>query len=181
MSGNSYFFIYISVQFSPSVVFDSLKPHEPQHTRLPCPSPIPRAYSNSCPSSWWCHPTISSSVIPFSFCLQLCTTSGSFSMSQFFESGGWCLGVSASASVLPMNTQDWFPLGLNGLISLQSKGPSRVFSNTTGGEGDNRGWDGHGFGWIPGVGDRQRGLVCCGSWGRKELDVTEWLNWTEFK
>ena len=98
--------------------------------RLPCPSPTPRACSNSCPSSWWCHPTISSSVIPFS-CLQSFPASGSFPMSQFFASGGHSIGVSVSASVLPMNIQDWFPLGLTGWISLESKGLSRVFSNTT--------------------------------------------------
>ena len=120
-----------SVQFSCSVVSDSLRPHGLKHARLTCPSPTPRAYSNSCPSSWWCHPTISSSVIPFSSCLQSFPASGSFQLSQFFTSGGQSIGVSASASVLPVNTQDWFPLGLNGLISLQSKGLSRVFSNTT--------------------------------------------------
>ena len=100
--------------------------------RLPCPSPTPGAYSNSCPSSRWCHPTISSSVVPFSSCLQSFPASGSFSIqSQFFTSGGQSIGVSASASVLPMNIQDWFPLGLTGLISLKSKGLSRVFSNIT--------------------------------------------------
>ena len=103
-------------------------PHGLQHARLPCP-PTPGACSNSCPSSWWCHPTISSSVIPFSSCLQSFPASGSFSVSQFFLSGGQIIG--ASASVLWMNIQDWFPLGLTGLISLQSKGLSRVFSNTT--------------------------------------------------
>ena len=99
--------------------------------RLPCPSPSPRACSNSCPSSQWCHPTISFSVIPFSSCLQSFPASGSFPMSQFFTTGGQSIGVSASASVLPMNIQDWFPLGLTGVISLQSTGLSRVFSNTT--------------------------------------------------
>ena len=108
---------------------NSLQPHGLKHTRLPIPSPIPRAYSNSCPSSWWCHPTISSSVILFSSCLQSCTASGSFSMSQFFTSGGQSTEVSASASVLPMNNQDWFPLGLTGLTSLQSKGLSNVFKS----------------------------------------------------
>ena len=110
---------------------DSLRPHGLQHTRLPCPSPTPRACSNSCPLSQWCHPTISSSVIPFSSHLQSFLTSGSFPMSQFFASGGQSIGVSASGSVLPMNIQDWFPLRLSGWISLQSKGLSRVFSNTT--------------------------------------------------
>ena len=123
-----------SVQFSRSVMSEYLWPHGLQHARLPCPSPDPRVYSNSCPLSQWCHPTISSSVIPFSSCLQSFPASGSFPVSQkawFFASGGQSIGASASASVLPMNIQDWFPLGLTGLISLQSKGPSRVFSNTT--------------------------------------------------
>ena len=127
------FCIYIyqrSVQFSCSVMSDSLRPHGLQHARLPCPSPTPRAYSNSCPLSRWCHPTISSSVIPFSSRFQSFPTSGSFQMSQFFASGGQSTGVSALASVLPMNIQDWFPLGWTGLISLQSKGLSRVISNT---------------------------------------------------
>ena len=119
-----------SVQFSSSVVFDSLQPHELQHTRLPFPSPTPWSCSNSCPSNRWCHPTISSSVIPFS-CPWSFPASGSFQMNQFFASSGQSIGVSASASVLPMNIQDWLPLGLTGFISLQSKGLSRVFSNTT--------------------------------------------------
>ena len=109
---------------------DSLPPHGLQPSRLPCPSPAPRACSNSCPSSWWCHPTISSSVIPFS-CLQSFPASGSFPVSQFFTSRGQSIGASASASVLPVNTQDWSPLGWTGWISLQSKGLSGVFSNTT--------------------------------------------------
>ena len=120
-----------SVQFSRSVMSDSLWPHELKHTRLPCPSPTSGVYSNSCPLSWWCHPTISSSVIPFSSCPQSFPASGSFPMSQLFTSGGLSIGVSASTSVLPVNTQDWFPLGWTGWISLQSKGLSRVFSNTT--------------------------------------------------
>ena len=120
-----------SIQFSCSVVSDSLQPHGLQHNKLPCPSPTPGVYSNSCPSSWECHPTILSSVIPFSSCLQSFPVSGSFPMSQFFTSGGQSTGVSASASILPMNIQDWFPLGWTGWISLQSKGLSRVFSNTT--------------------------------------------------
>ena len=106
-------------------------PHGLQHTRLPCPSPTPGAYSNSCPLNQWCHPTISSSVIPFSSHLQSFPASGSFQMSQFLASGDQSTGASASASVLPMNIQDWFPLGWTGWISLQSKGLSRVFSNTT--------------------------------------------------
>ena len=118
-----------SVQSSCSVLSDSLKPHESQHARPPCPSPTPRVYSNSCPSSQWYHPTISSSVVPFSSCPQSLPASGSFPMSQLFASGGLSIGV--SASVLPMNTQDWSPLGWTGWISLQSKGLSRVFSNTT--------------------------------------------------
>ena len=117
--------------FSHSVVFDSLQPHGLQHARLPCPSPSPRACSNLCPLSWWCHPTISSSVIPFSSCLQSFPASGSFLMSWLFASGGQSIGASASPSVLPMNIQDWFPLGLTDLISLQAEGLSRVFSNTT--------------------------------------------------
>ena len=119
------------VQFSQSVMSDSLQLHEPQHARLPCPSPTPRAYSNSCPSSWWCHPTILSSVVPFSSHLQSFPASGSFPMNRFFTSDGQSIRVSASAWVLPVNIQDWYPLGLTGWISLQSKGLSRIFSNTT--------------------------------------------------
>ena len=122
--------IYLN-QFSCSVVFDSLRPHEPQHVRPLCLSPTPRVYPNSCPLSWWCHPTISSSVVPFSSCSQSFPASGSFQMSQLFASGGQSIGVSATTSVLPMNTQDWSPLGWTGWISLQSKGLSRVFSKTT--------------------------------------------------
>ena len=110
---------------------DSLQSHGLQHASLPCPSPTPGAYSNSRPSSQWCHPTISSSVIPLSSCLQSFPASGSFLISQFFASGDRSIGVSASKSVLPMNIQDWFPLGWTGWTSLQSKGLSRVFSNTT--------------------------------------------------
>ena len=110
---------------------DSLRPHGLQYTRLTCPSPIPRACSNSCPWSPWCHPTISSSVVPFSSLLQSFPAAGSIPMNQFFASGGQSNGASASASVLPMNIQGWFPLGWTGWISLQSKGLSRVFSNTT--------------------------------------------------
>ena len=106
------------VQFSCSVVSDSLQPHELQHARPPCPSPTPRVHPNSCPSSQWCHPTISSSVVPFSSCPQSLTASGSFQMSQLFASGGQSIGVSASTSVLSMNTQDWSPLGCTGWISL---------------------------------------------------------------
>ena len=118
-------------KFSHSVVSNSLWPHGLWHTMPPCPSPTPGVNSNSCPLSQWCHPTISSSVIPFSSCLQSFPASGSFPMSQFFASGGQSIGASASASVLPMNIQDWFPLGLTGLISLLFKGLSRVFSSTT--------------------------------------------------
>ena len=120
-----------SVQFSRSVVSNSLWLHGLQHARLPCPSPTPGVYSNSCPLSRWCHPTISSSVVPFSSHLRSFPASGSFPMSQFFESGGQSVGISASASVLPMNIQDWFPLGKTGWISLQAKRLSRVLSNTT--------------------------------------------------
>ena len=122
----SCFFIWwiiSSVQFSRSVMSDSLWPHESQHTGPPCPSPTPEVYSNSCPSSWWYNPAISSSVIPFSSCPQSLPASGSFPMSQLFVWGGQNIRVSASASLLPMNTQDW-----SGWISLQSKGLSRVFS-----------------------------------------------------
>ena len=122
---------FYPLQFSRSVVSDSLRPHGLQQARPPCPSPTCGACSNSCPSSWWCHPTISSSLLFLSSCLQSFPASGSFPMSQFFASGGQSIGVSASALVLPMNVQDWFPSGLTGWISLLSKGLSRVFSNTT--------------------------------------------------
>ena len=120
-----------SVQFSLSVTSDSLWPHELQHASSPCPSPTPRVHSNSRPLSGWCHPAISSSVIPFSSCPQSLPASESFPMSQLFARGGQSTGVSALASFLPVNTQDWSPLGWTGWISLQSKGLSRVFSNTT--------------------------------------------------
>ena len=120
-----------SVQFSRLVMSDSLRPHESQHARPPSSPPTPGVHSNSRASSRWCHLTISSSVVPFSSCLQSFPVSGSFQISQFFASGGQSIGVSASASVLPMNIQDWFPSGWTGWISLQSKGLSRVFSNTT--------------------------------------------------
>ena len=119
-----------SVWFSRSVVSDSLRPHKLQHARPSCPSPTPGVYPNPCPSSWWCHPTISSSVVPFS-CPQSFRASGSFPVSQLFVSGGQSIEVSASTSVLSMNTQDWSPLGCTGWISWQSKGLSGVFSNTT--------------------------------------------------
>ena len=118
-------------QFSCSVVSDFLWPHGLQHARLSWPSPTLGVYSNSCPLSQWCHPTISSSAVSFSSCIQSFPASGSFQMSQFFASAGQSIGVSASTSVLPMNVQDWFPLGWIDWISLQSKGLSRVFSNTT--------------------------------------------------
>ena len=120
-----------SVQFSRSVVSDSLHLHGLQYARLPCPSPSPGACSNSCPSSWWCHSIILSSVVPFFSCLQSFPASGAFPRSEFFISDDQSVGVSASTSVLPMKIQDWIPLGLTGWISLQSKGLSRVFSNTT--------------------------------------------------
>ena len=139
---NIFFFLggfihFSSVQFSRSAMSNSLWPHEPQHARPPCPSPAPGVYPNPCPLSWWCHPTISSCVLPFSFilpfssCLQSLPASGSFPMNQLFASDGLSIGVSASTSVLPVNTQDWSPLEWTGWISLQSKGLSRVFSNTT--------------------------------------------------
>ena len=120
-----------SVQFSRSIVSDSLQPHEPQYARLPCPSPTPGVHPNPCSLCQWCHPTILSSVILFSSCPQSFPESGSFQMSQLFASGGQNIGVSASTSVPPMNTQDWSPLAWTGWISLQSKGLSRVFCNTT--------------------------------------------------
>ena len=120
-----------SLQFSCSVVSDSLWPHGPQDARPPCPSMTLGVYSKSCPLRRWCHPAISSSIIPFSSCPRSLSASGSFPMSQPFKSGGQSTGVSASASVLPRNTQGWSPLGWTGWISLQSKGLSRVFSNTT--------------------------------------------------
>ena len=122
---------FSSFQFTHSVLSDSLRPHGLQHARPPCPSPTLRVYSISCPLSRWCHPTISSSVVPFSSCLQSFPTSGSFQMSQPFASGGQNIGASASISVFPINKQDLFPLGWTGWISLHSKGLSRVFSNTT--------------------------------------------------
>ena len=112
-------------------MYNCLWPQGLQHSRLSCPTPTPRTHSNSCLLRWWCHPTILSSVIPISSCLQSFPASGSFPVSQFFTSGGQSIGASASASVLPMNIQDWFPLGWTSLISLQSKGLSRVFFNTT--------------------------------------------------
>ena len=119
-----------SVHFSCSVVSDSWRRHGLQHARPPCPSPTIRVYLNSCPLSQWCHPTISFSVVPFSSCLQSFSESGSFPVSQFLASGGLSIRVSALPSILPMNIQDWFPLGWTALISLQSRGLSRVFSNT---------------------------------------------------
>ena len=123
-----YLILTMNLGFSSVQSLSHVWPHGLQHARVPCPSPTPGACSNSCPSSWWCHPTISSSVIPFSSCFQPFPASGSFPMSQFFTLGGQSTGVSASASVLLMNIQDWFPLGL---IFLPFKGFSRVFSNTT--------------------------------------------------
>ena len=125
---------FSSVQFTSSVVSDSLLMHTLHHDSPPCPSPTPKVYSNSCPLSHWCHPThptISSSIVPFSSCFQSFPKSGSFQMSQFFPSGSQSIEVSASTPVTPMNTQDWSPLEWTGWISLQSKGLSRVFSNTT--------------------------------------------------
>ena len=123
--------VRLSVWFSRLIMSDSLWPHEPQHARPPCPSPTPRVHPNPCPLTRWCHPTILSSIVPFSSCPQSFPASGSFQMSQLFTSGGQRTGVSASASVLPMNTQDGSPSEWTGWISLQSKGLSRVFFNTT--------------------------------------------------
>ena len=191
--------IDISVQFSHSVISDSLWPHGLQHAMLPCPSPMPKVCSNSCPSSQWCHSIISSSVVHFSSCLQSFPASGSFSMSQFFASGGQSIGVSASTSVFPMTIQEWSPLEWTGWISLQSKGLSRVFSNTTVQKHQFFGarlssqsnshnpymttgktialirLDGRESEWTPGDGDGQGGLACCDSWGCKESDTTERL------
>ena len=134
-SYSSYTARWYSVQFSHSVMSDSLWPHGLQHNRLPCPSPTPRACSNSCALSWWCHPTISLSVIPFSSCPQSFPASGYFSMSQFFASGGQSIGVSASASVLPMNIQSWFPLRFDWFDLLasprdsQERSPTRQFKS----------------------------------------------------
>ena len=127
----NYQYSFSSVQFSRSVVSDSLRPHESQHARPPCPSPSPGVHSDSHPSSRWCHPAISSSIVPFSSCPQSLPASGSSHMSERFVWSGQSIGVSASILVLPMNTQDWSPLGWTGWISLQSKGLSRVFSKTT--------------------------------------------------
>ena len=124
-------YLYTSAQFSWSVVSSSLRPYESQHSRPPCPSPTPGVHPNSCASSWWCHPAISSSVVPFSSCPQSLPASESVPMSQLFAWGGQSIRVSALASVLPMNTQDWSPLGWTDWISLQSKGLRRVFSSTT--------------------------------------------------
>ena len=123
--------VYISVQFSRSAVSDSLQSHESEHARPPCPSPVPGVYPNSCPSSQWCHPAISSSIVPFFSCPQSLPASGSFPLSQLFAWGGQSTGVSALASFLPKNTQGWSPSEWTGWISLQSKGLSRVFSHTT--------------------------------------------------
>ena len=123
-------FTLVQFSHSGSVVSDFFRPHGLQHSSLPCPLPTSGACSNSCPSRWWCHPTITSSAVPISSCLQSFPASGSFPMSQFFPSGGQRIGASASASVLPVNIQDWFPLGLTGWLSMQSKGLSRVFNTT---------------------------------------------------
>ena len=188
-------------QFSYSVVSDSLWPHELEHARPPCPSPTPRGHSDSCPSSWWCHPAISCSVVPFSSCPQSLPASGSFPMSQLFAWGGQSIGVSALASFLPENTQDWSPSEWTCWISLQSKGLSRVFSNTT--------VQKHQFSstpeavklfgadtrqepfsrpflplswrrkrqptpvFLPGESQGQRSLVGCHLWGRTESDTTD--------
>ena len=130
-TGNRNAYKICTAQFSRSVVSDSLRPHESQHARPPCPSPTPRVHSNSRPSSWWCHPDISSSVVPFSSCPQSLPASGSFAMSQLFTWGGQSTGVSALESFLPKKSQGWSPSEWTGWISLQSKGLSRVFSNTT--------------------------------------------------
>ena len=147
----------------------SLQSHGLQHARPPCPSPIHGVHRNPCPSSWWCHSTISSSVVPISSCPQSSPASGSFQMSQLFTSGGQSIGVSAAASVLPMNNQAWFPLGWTGWISLQYKGLSRVFSR--------RKWQPTPV-FLPGKVHGQRSLAGCSPWGYQEPDTTEWLTHT---
>ena len=177
--------IYISVQFSHSVISNSFRPHGLQYTRPPCPLPTTIAYRNSCPSSRWCHPTISTFVVPFSFHLQSFPASGSFPVSQFFSSGSQSIGVSASASVLPMNIQDWFPLGWTCWISLQSKGLglSRAFSNTTVQKHQffstqlslwRRQWHPTPV-LLPGKSHGWRSLEGCSPWGCWGSDMTEWL------
>ena len=151
---------------------DSLQPHEPQHARPPCPSPTPGVHSNPCPSSRWCHLTISSSVVPFSSCPQSFPASGSFPMSQLFISGGQSIGVSASTSVLPMNIQDWSPLGWTGWISLQSKALSRVFSNTTAQKH-------HFFSTHPSLWFSSHIHTWLLGKNKTKQNITEWLNWTE--
>ena len=165
---------------------NSLWPHGTWHARPPCPLPTPGTCSNSCPSSKWCCPNISSSAGPFS-CFQSFPASGSFSMSQFFTPGSQSIGPSASASVFPMNIQSWYPLGSTGLTSLLSRGFSKIFSSTT--IQKHQFFSAQPSLWLNsylymrvviknlGVGDGQGGLACCSSWGRKESDMTEQLNW----
>ena len=185
-----------SVQFSHSVVSDLLQPHELQHVRLPCPSPTPRACSNSCALSQWCYSTILSFVVPFSSCLQSFPASGSFPMSQFFASGDQNIGVSASASVLPINTQGWLEECIRCHLYLFPNTLATWCKELTHwkrpwcwdrlkvrGEGDNRGWDGwiasptQGT-WIRANGEGQGGLACCSPWGHKESDMTWLRHWT---
>ena len=168
----------VSVQFSCSFMSDCLRPHGLQHARPPCPSPTLWACSNSCR---WCHPTISSSVVPFSSCLQSFPASGSFPISQFLSSGGQSkLELQIQPSVLPMYIKDWFPLGLTCWISLQSKGISRVFSNTIVQKQPNpvfgeRKWQPKAV-FLPGEFHGQRNLAVYSPWGLKDLDKTEWLS-----
>ena len=175
---------FSSVLFSHSVISDSLGHHEPQHTRPPCPLPIPGVHLNPCPLIRWCHPTISSSVVPFSFCPQSFPASRSFPMSQLFASGSQSVGVSASTSVLQMNAQDWTPLGWTGWIFLQSKGLSRVFSNTTVQKhqffgAQRRKWQPTPV-FLPGQSHGWRSLVGYSPWGPKESNPTERLYVTFF-
>ena len=158
---------------------DSMQPHGLKHARVPCPSQTPRAYSNSYPLSRWCHPTISSSVIPFSSRLQSFPASGSFQMSQFFTSGGQSIGILASASVLPMNIQDWFPLGLSKIKKICD--PKWNKTPTIHWKAISKGClQIHRVEALPRLSVYgQGGLACCGLWGHKELDTTEQLNWTE--
>ena len=167
--------IKYSLQLSCSVMSKSLQAHRLQHTRRPYPLPTPGAHSNSCSLSWWCHPTISSSVIPLSYCIQYFPASRSFPVHQFFASGGQSIRVSALPSVLPMNIQGWFPLGLTGLISLQSKGLSRVFSNITVQKHQIFGTQFKEMAthFLPGKSHGLWDLIGYSPWGQKELDTTE--------
>ena len=184
-------FCVTSVQFSLSVVSDTSRPHESYHTRPPCPSPTPRVHSDSCPSSQWCHPAISSSVVPFSSCPQSLPASESFPMNQLFSWGGQSIGAflrGGIRSVLGVHWKHWcWSWNSNTLATWceELTHLKRPWWFRAGGEGDDRGWDGwmasqtrRTWVWVnSGIGDGQGGLACCGPWGLKESDTTEWLNW----